>query len=262
MKVLLTNDDGYFAEGIKNIYNVLSEDQDVTVIAPGTEQSGVGHGFTYNKTLLFEEVEFTNDKKAQVVFGTPADCIKLGLGYFKNLKPDIIVSGINKGINSGIASFYSGTIAGAREAAFWRIPSIAFSVSDEGFKFIKEYSIIAKRIFDTIFINNKPFIKDRKIFYNVNFPSCKPSLCKGIRITKQSMAYYYDEYDIINITGDKKEVQLRGDIKDIEESLDFDTKAVMSDYISITPLHFDNSFEPAISILKNIEKKLHKSEIL
>lgn len=250
MNILLTNDDGYFSRGIKSIYSEFSIENSVTVIAPATEQSGVGHGFTYKQPLYFEDVDFMNTK-AHAVLGTPADCVKYGLGHLNDLEIDVVVSGINAGNNAGIAGFYSGTVAAAREAAFWKVPAIAFSLCEGGEEFFDEYAKISKQIFEKIFMDIENI--DSRVFYNVNFPNCSPSESRGVKITRQSMAFYKDSYTVKKDEKNREQLWLHGIVTDLEDSNHYDMPAVYDDYITITPLNFDQTDSEEIKNLKDLQ---------
>ncbi len=255
LKILLTNDDGYQSKGISHLFSSLKMKYNVTVVAPKSQQSGVGHGFTYKKPIRYNKFALKNEFFGYSVSGTPADCVKFALGHLLPGKPDIVVSGINEGKNIGIANFYSGTIAAAREAAFWRIPSVAFSVCEKACEYFKEYSVVSKQIISKIIVDTK--IKEKKsgIFYNVNFPSCHPSSSKGVKITKQSLAFYNDVYNMKKNKNGIKEYWIKGRLDKLESTDDYDAVAIEKDFITVTPLHFDTTaYEliPFLSDIKNI----------
>ncbi|MGD9200068.1 MAG: 5'/3'-nucleotidase SurE [Chitinispirillia bacterium] len=259
-KILLTNDDGFFASGINHLYNVLKKKYIVTVVAPENEQSGVGHAFTYKKPLIVKK-RFINDGNfGYSVSGTPSDCIKIAVANILTEKPDLVVSGINNGNNTGIAAFYSGTVAAAREGAFWHIPGIAISLYENSTNLFKEYSHVSERLIN-IFINNliygNPKIFKDRIFLNVNYPACHPDLSKGIRITKQSLAFYIDNYTPKKLDDFTFEYWLNSEnseIGEIEPSNDYDTRAIRNNFITITPLHIDSSEEQSIKLLTRFKK--------
>ncbi len=147
LNVLLTNDDGFYADGIRLLYEELIKNFSVTVVAPEHEKSGVGHAFTFNNPLHYTKSLESDPIKGYIVNGSPADCVKFAISYLLPQKPDIVISGINNGENSGLSAFYSGTVAAAREGAFWNIPSFAFSVCKESFSCAKDYvSIVPSMI--------------------------------------------------------------------------------------------------------------------
>ena len=131
MRILLTNDDGIFAEGLAAIYEELCAIGEVVVVAPADGQSGAGHSITFAEPLLCNKVDVDGRFTGYGVHGSPADCVKLGVRELLDEPVDLIVSGINLGANVGINVFYSGTVAAAMEGAFFRIPAVAMSLASE-----------------------------------------------------------------------------------------------------------------------------------
>ncbi len=256
-RILLTNDDGYAAAGIAALYEALCPCYDVTVIAPELEQSGVGHAFSYNNPLYYRQIPARFGIPGYIVSGTPSDCVKFGVVHIMESKPDIVVSGMNVGENSGISVFYSGTVAGAREGAFWQIPSVAFSLSESGSKFLSEYTSIASDLLEKIIKVDKRYFAEQthnRVFFNVNFPSCSPGKSKGIRVTRQSLAFYDDRYVSRKTDEGTEQFWLTGEKRGVEESESYDSRALDSGYITITPLNCDATSHAAIEHLAALEK--------
>ena len=249
--ILLTNDDGFHARGIKCLYDVLSPIYDVTVAAPEKEQSGVSHTFTFMKPLVYREAGESDQMPGYIIQGAPADCVKFAVSTLMKKLPDIVVSGINDGDNSGLAAFYSGTVAAAREGAFYGIPSFAFSMINRNNPFMPQYAEMAPLLIEEILNAPHPQL-DTRVFYNINFPACDPAASKGFKVTWQSMANYEDFY---KMTEDKSSpnygaYNVFGDRNKIEESTAFDARAVMSGYISVTPLNFDATAHQMVPYLR------------
>ena len=249
LRILLTNDDGFSSPGIHHLYDVLKNDHSVTVVAPEQEQSGIGHAFTYNKPLMFRMRKFNGSVEGYSVSGTPADCVKIALCHILEEKPDVIVSGMNNGNNTGIAGYYSGTVAAVREGAFWQVTSIAFSLCERDPCYFSEYALIAYKIFQRIMFDNSIANGNNRIFYNVNFPSCHPDQCAGVVIAKQSLSYYNDRYEPVKRGDGTVEYWLHGERKDVEPLNEYDARAVENNYIAITPLHIDAT---AFSIMDSL----------
>ena len=253
MRLLLTNDDGFDAPGIRFLHDALRPFHDIVVAAPAVEQSGVGHAFTYRKGIRLEEKEFVSGTSGYAVFGTPADCVKVALGHLLSEKPDAVISGINNGDNTGIAGFYSGTVGAAREAAFWGVLGIAFSVANNEAQFFGEFEDLIPDIVSQL---SKIFCEDREsekqIYYNVNFPGCLRSECHGIKICRQSLAFYRDSYRVKESAEGVDEYWLRGVKEGVELSNEFDARAVENQWITITPHHFDTTDFAVMSCLKDI----------
>ncbi len=238
--ILLTNDDGINAQGIWDLYGVISKIASAVVVAPDRERSGIGHAFTFNTPLHYEKQSFKNGEESFIVSGTPVDCVKFAISYLLPERPSIVVAGLNMGENSGLSAFYSGTVAAAREGAFWDIPSIAFSLCEGGKRYAKKYVTYASKILSWI-ISHEQYKKNHRVYYNVNFPACAPEKSMGIKITSQSMAFFDDRYETIDVEAHhtKKGYLIYGDKKDIEKSNSYDSRALMNNYITITPLTFD-----------------------
>ena len=206
-RVLVTNDDGIHSENMRAMALALSRVADVFVFAPETEQSGVGQSFTVRKGLRILPVEPEPGQGAfpyqfYSVSGTPADCSKFALGHFsrhgmsvsENDGPgvfDVCFSGINIGENSGVSSLYSGTVAGAREAALWNVPGIALSLRGTGSAMLQTaidfaVTVVQERIFESILPGT---------FWNVNFPKTTPESFRGYRGTSMALGMFTDHYD-------------------------------------------------------------------
>ena len=253
--VLITNDDGIFAPGIAALVDAFSEHYTVIVAAPKVEQSGKGHSFTYQTGLTFEESTLFEEQhpsvKAYEITGAPADCVKLALSHILATLPDFIISGINCGENLGIASFYSGTAAAAREGAFWRIPSLAFSTSYDSCIHMSGYAVEALAIFNHL-LEHDQLQRATYSFYNINFPACKPSKAKGLKVCRQSLAYYCDKYrQEIDPTG-KEHLFIDGAMREIEDDLLYDIAACRAGYITLTPLSIDSTKTDALASLTTL----------
>lgn len=236
MKILITNDDGIFAEGIKILAAIAKDLGEVYVAAPDRQRSAVSHGITIHSPITVEEVDFPVDvEKAWSIDSTPADCIRIALNNLLEDKPDLILSGINNGTNYGGDILYSGTVAGAIEGFQYKIPSIALSLDGENFDvcrfhigdFLKNYIDMAM---------------DNKYILNVNIPSCPDEEFKGIRYAKLSRTGQYPFYFSENEISSKLssyELHLDGEGRMDEDS---DIYFVKKGYISVTPIapYFEN----------------------
>lgn len=261
LTILLTNDDGYHAPGIRYLYDILSREHTVIVAAPDREQSGVGHAFTFDKPLHYEKTDPSLPMQGYIITGTPADCIKFSVSYLLDTRPDVVVSGMNIGENSGISSFYSGTVAAAREGAFWNIPSFAFSICKESAESVQEYASLVPGIIDRILESHQQVpASGNRVYYNVNFPTCAPQAVRGMKITTQSLAFFDDRYEKVQVERHHTGVGylIYGEKKNIERSEEFDSRAIMCNYISITPLTFDATANNAIPHLRRLEEESGK----
>ena len=189
-KILITNDDGVFAEGIYEIARELSQDYDVTVVAPNVQKSGAGQSITFRNELYMEEVklEGLDNVKAYAVTGTPADCVKFAIGNI-GIRPDLIISGINLGANLGTDVWYSGTIGAATEAALCGYPSLALSVVDHNAAYVRDAAKACRSAVD-FYINNTGICD----LLSVNIPNIPLAEMKGVKIATLSKRNYPQEY--------------------------------------------------------------------
>ncbi|MBD3345589.1 MAG: 5'/3'-nucleotidase SurE [Chitinivibrionales bacterium] len=259
-RMLLTNDDGFGTVGITSLYGALKDTFSVTIAAPASEQSGVSHAFTFSSPLYYSKIQSNNGGlSGYAIRGTPSDCVKFAVSHLLGGKPDIVVSGMNIGENSGTSGFYSGTVAAAREGAFWQIPSFAFSTGEKGKEHVDDYSKKAVEILEFILEHYSEILAKEKnrIFFNVNFPECPLSECRGVKITRQSMAFFDDRYRRVCDKEGKDAFYIYGEKRNVELSDDYDSRAVMNNYIAITPLDFDATSQGGLNTLAVLEKNFN-----
>ena len=242
--ILITNDDGYDAVGIKALVEALSLIAKVTVVAPAINKSACGHSLTLDKPLRLISVD---DDFYKMHNGTPTDCIYVSLNtLFEDIKPDLVVSGINIGSNMGEDVTYSGTAAAAMEAVLHGIPAIAISqVFTDGYKCLNEGFdfALAKEVITKLskkILNNDFPLANRK-FLNVNIPLVNPLECKGIKITKVGYREYgNDTHRHLNPRGDEYYwIGLHPLAWKSSENKDCDFEAIKENYVSISPCHLD-----------------------
>jgi len=187
--ILLVNDDGIYAPGIKHLWRALVDKADLSIVAPSTEQSGVGLCITYRTPLHVEKIPWEQNTPAWKVNGTPADCVRMALSVLLDRKPDLIVSGINRGANAGGVLLYSGTVAGVIEGTLRSIPGIAFSHANYE---NPQYADCEESICSIVsYILENPLPKGS--FLNVNHPAT--SILKGFKLAKQGFGYYLEDPD-------------------------------------------------------------------
>jgi 5'-nucleotidase len=249
MRVLLTNDDGIFADGLHAAWRALKEIAEVFVCVPDRPRSAISHAITMHKPLRAKAVE-TTDGLAWTCNGTPADCVPLALLQLLDWTPDIVVSGINLGPNLGDDVHYSGTVAGAMEGMLNGLPSIAISLADwenadwrAAQNFLREF---APKYFAAS--GSMP----RDTFINVNVPNIAPEELAGTRITTQGSRRY--KGDIVRYEAPQIGVYYwrGGEIIDRSETDDTDIEAIRQNYISVTPLHVDLTNRDAMRTLQKV----------
>ncbi len=236
VKILLTNDDGINAGGIRALVKELSTLGDLYVVAPDQERSGTGHSITVFEPISTRRLEIEGVIAAWLVRGTPVDCVKLAIGKLLKEKMDLVVSGINHGPNLGTDVLYSGTVSAAAEGVIMGVPSIAVSLNS--------YQDNMEFDFPARFTRN--FVKtimrhgiDRKTMVNINIPPLAPKEIKGIRITRLGVRNYDNLFEERQDPRGNTYYWLGGGVRKEEQEKDSDVLAVEENYISITPLHLD-----------------------
>lgn len=246
--ILVTNDDGITAPGIRHLIKLMKKIGDVVVVAPDKPQSGMGHAITIANPIRLEPADKHEHNKEYSCSGTPVDCVKLAVNKILHGKPDLLVSGINHGSNSSINVIYSGTMSAALEGAIESIPSIGFSAIDSSIdadlsKFDTYILAIAKNVLKKGLPN--------KICLNVNLPKLKK--INGVKVCRQAHAYWADEYEMRKDPHQKKYYWLKGEFVNNDKGCDTDEWALKNGYISVVPVEYDFTAHYAIEQLKELE---------
>ena len=240
--ILVTNDDGIYAKGIRSLVNAVLPLGDVFVVAPDKPQSGMGHAVTINGLLRLEEVNYAENVKAFSCSGTPVDCVKLAIYQVMHRKPDLLVSGINHGANSSINVIYSGTMSAAVEGAVEGIPSLGFSLlshkEDADFDVAARIArIISQNVLDHGMMDGTCL--------NVNIPA--QPVVKGIKICRQAKAYWEDAFEKRMDPSGKPYYWLTGEFKVFDKGEDTDEWALANGYASVVPVHYDLTAHHALA---------------
>lgn len=230
MLILLTNDDGIHSAGLQALAEHLQPLGRIVTVAPDRERSAIGHALTLHAPLRAEEI--TKDRWA--VSGTPTDAVSLALGCLLKEKPDLVVSGINKGGNMGDDLTYSGTVAAAMEATLMGVPAIAVSLSAKTFKFddFANAARISRQLAETVLKHGLP----ADTFLNVNVPDRKPL---GIRLTRQGKRIYEDAVVESRDPRGRSYYWIGAGELGFQNLDGTDFHAVQNGYVSVTPLHLD-----------------------
>lgn len=234
--ILVTNDDGITAPGIRNLVEAVRDLGQVVVVAPDKPQSGMGHAITIGHPLRLSKVETFEGIEAYQCTGTPVDCVKLAVDKVLHRKPDICLSGINHGANHSINVIYSGTMSAAVEAAIESIPSIGFSLLDYSI----EADFTAARIYARMLVEkmlNK--VMDKHMILNVNIPAVSPSLIKGVKLCRQAYAKYEEDFLERDDPHGRKYFWLTGEFVNFDKGKDTDVWALKNNYVSVVPVQFD-----------------------
>ncbi len=259
MKLLISNDDGIFALGIKTLADTLAlAGHEVIVVCPDRERSATGHGLTLHDPIRAEEVTgiFDHTVRAWSCSGTPADCVKLALGALLDSFPDFVLSGINHGANLGTDVLYSGTVSAAMEGTLEGIPSIAFSLTSFTCKDFQPAANFAKDLI--AHLEQQPLVES--LLLNVNIPPIPAAEIAGVKITRQGIRRYFDTFQQRVDPRGKTYYWLSGEVvQDLDQpehfhlppAIETDVQAIKRNYITIVPLQFNMTDPSGVFGLKD-----------
>ncbi|MFZ2446626.1 MAG: 5'/3'-nucleotidase SurE [Syntrophobacteraceae bacterium] len=249
MRILLTNDDGIFAKGIETLYVALAGEHEVTVVAPETEQSAVGHAITWLSPLRVNMVKRNGTFFGYALTGTPADCVKIAINELLDPPPQMVVSGINLGANVGVNVIYSGTVSAATEGALLGVPSIAVSIDSFMPVDFSAATGFITRLVAMVAKNGLP----PGISLNVNIPNLPASEVRGVRVTRQGNMKCLERYDKRTDPRDNTYYWLCNSAIESDPDPDADSTVLAAGYISVTPIQHDLTNYPMLERLKNWE---------
>lgn len=256
--ILITNDDGIYAEGIQRLGQCLYEKDrgyKLSIVAPDRERSATGHAITMHRPLLVDRISYLHNPELTgwCVNGTPSDCVKLAIEAILEDKPDLVISGINRGSNLGTDVLYSGTVSAAVEGLIMGIPSIAVSLTGNGNE--KSFDFAGKficHLFPLILEANLP----PSTLFNINIPTDIEKI-RGVRATILGKRRYRNAFEKRIDPRGRAYYWLAGElVDDDQENENTDTKTVRDGYISVTPIHFPLTNEEILPELKKILKKM------
>lgn len=249
--ILVVNDDGVTSLGIAALVSAVRELGEVVVVAPDSPQSGMGHAITIDNPLRVNKVNLFDGIPAWQCSGTPADCVKIAKDKILHRKPDLCVSGINHGSNSSLNVIYSGTMSAAVEAAVEEIPAVGFSLldyrMDADFSLAKE---VATQISRQLLEKGLP----KGTLLNVNIPKIKKEELKGIKICRQAMAKWEEEYLERQDPFGRNYYWLTGKFVNYDQGTDTDEWALANGYVSVVPVQFDLTAHHGISYMNEYWK--------
>ncbi|MEO6832206.1 MAG: 5'/3'-nucleotidase SurE [Chitinophagaceae bacterium] len=234
--ILVTNDDGITAPGIRNLVEAVRQLGEVIVVAPDAPQSGMGHAVTIGTPLRLNRVDIFEGIEAWQCSGTPVDCVKLARDKILHRRPDICVSGINHGANHAINIFYSGTMSAAMEAAMEGVPSAGFSLLD--FSYDADFSVaamVAKSVATKLLEKKLP----PHTLLNVNIPKLPKEHFKGMKICRQANAHWEEEFDHRVDPHGKDYYWMVGAFVNDDRDNGTDVAALEEGFASIVPVHYD-----------------------
>lgn len=265
MKLLISNDDGVFALGIRSLANGMAEaGHDVTVVCPDRERSATGHGLTLHDPIRAEIVEsgFHPKITAWACSGTPSDCVKLALGALLNSPPDMVLSGINHGSNLGTDVLYSGTVSAAMEGVIEGIPGIAFSLASFTSRNFQPAVTFATALLSQLALKPLP-----TLLLNVNIPAVSQAEIAGIVFTRQGIRRYFDTFQKRVDPRGKTYYWLSGEVleeiveeteSDLVNQTPTDVQAIRDNLITITPLQYNLTSHSGLMNLQTMQLDLLK----
>jgi 5'-nucleotidase len=246
MDILVTNDDGIYAKGLAAIFQELSSLGNVTVVAPESEQSAVGHAISLNQPLRVRQVTLNGDLLGWAVSGTPADCVKIAIAELLPSLPDLVISGINLGPNVGINVLYSGTVSAATEASILGLRAAAFSLNTyKNAEFFRAASL-ARQVL-TGLLDWPGWTPE--VCLNINLPDLPPDEVQGVRFTRQDVGPLVEHFER-RVDPRERIYYWLAEINDREApDLTTDFGALQAGYVSITPIHHDLTHYPSLENL-------------
>lgn len=235
MRVLITNDDGIYSRGIFALYEAFSKIAEITIVAPITEQSAVGHAITITLPLRVHEVYRKDNFFGYGVNGTPADCVKLAFSDILTTKPDIVISGVNRGANLASNLIYSGTVSAATEGAMMGVPSLAVSLASVEYN---DYSLAAEfAVFFAKKVLSRKF--ENGTLWNINVPPLNKNEIKGWRYAVQGKTKYLDTFEKRVDPRGNTYYWLTGERIIVQTSEESDDYLLEKGYITVTPIKYD-----------------------
>ena len=235
--ILVTNDDGITAPGIRHLVESVADLGDVVVVAPDSHQSGMGHAITISSILKMWPHSFgVEGVKAYKTSGTPVDCVKLAIYKILKRKPTILLSGINHGSNSSINVIYSGTMSAAVEGALEGIPSLGFSLCD----FAEDADFRASRnVVRALTLEALKRGTPHGTCLNVNIPKVPPEGIQGVRVCRQAAGHWADAFEERQAPGGRTYYWMTGSFTDVDKGQDTDEWALRNGFVSVVPVQFD-----------------------
>jgi 5'-nucleotidase len=258
LRIMVANDDGITAPGLRALALALAKEHEVYVMAPDRERSAMGHALTLHRPLTAESHNLhPSIAGAWAVTGTPSDCVKLGVGALMKEPPDIIVSGINRGPNLGTDVLYSGTVSAALEGVINGFPAVAFSLAtftDQGYERAADFAAsLVKQLAERTL--------PPKFLLNVNLPALEGDSYAGVKITKLGVRKYQDVFEHRTDPRGRTFYWLAGEAIESGEDADSDVVAVRANYVSITPIQYDMTYYPMLDPIKGWGLKLESPSL-
>ncbi|HBA82607.1 MAG TPA: 5'/3'-nucleotidase SurE [Verrucomicrobia bacterium] len=246
MKILISNDDGIYAPGIRALYQAVRDLGEIDVVAPIAEQSAVGHAITLSNPIKTNRVYNGGEFFGHAVGGTPADSVKLAVCALLDHRPDLIVSGINLGPNAGISVIYSGTVSAATEGTILGIPSMAISINSFKNPCWDTAAVVARRL--ALMIQQHGLPEDTLL--NVNVPNLPLDQIKGYAVTRMGRSRFVEVFDRRTDPRGNVYYWMDGALEQLGDTEQTDLDALENGYVSMTPIWFDLTNQKALPDLR------------
>jgi len=250
VQILLTNDDGIHSAGLKALAASLRQLGTVTVVAPASEQSGVSHALTFRTPLFVQELTWENGMKVWAVEGTPADCTRIGMLNLCSQKPDLVVSGINNGLNVGCNVIYSGTVAGAEEGAAFGIDSFAVSLEYDETPPWEEASALITQVIRQILESRPHHSGSSLININVPLSACTPNQSPEVCVVPVDQSHLMETYQTRQDPYGKPYYWLSGRVTPKDPTQNTDRNMIKKGFVTVTPLEYNRTNRAAIESLE------------
>ena len=245
--ILIPNDDGINAPGLTALHREIAGIGEVSVVAPMSEKSAVGHAITLSDPIRVSRVKRNGDFFGFGVHGTPSDCVKIAVKALLDRKPDILLSGINQGPNTGINVIYSGTVSAATEGTIFEIPSIAVSLASFTSKDFAFAASITRKLALSVLESGLP----PGVLLNLNVPAVESKAIKGVKITRQGLTRYEETFIRRVDPRNRTYYWMDGEKIELLEDDDVDDRAIEMGWVSLTPIHYDLTSYKSLDILKS-----------
>ncbi len=256
--ILLSNDDGIYAPGILALYQAVRDLGEIAIVAPETEQSAVGHAITLSNPIKIKAVRREGTFAGQAVAGTPADCVKLAVTVLLRRRPDLVISGINLGPNTGISVIYSGTVSAATEGAILGIPSMAVSLATYARPHWDTAARVARRLAGKILARGLP----PDTLLNVNVPNRPFARLKGYAVTRMGRSRFAEIFHRRTAPRGDVYYWMDGNLERIGPAAGTDIRALDAGYVALTPLWFDLTHTAALPALNRwVRQKGQKGSV-
>ncbi len=251
MRILLTNDDGIYARGLSALYEELSQEAQCLIVAPEIEQSAVGHAITLFRPLMVRSATKGGHFLGYAVYGTPADCVKIGIKELAGQLPDMVISGINRGANCGNNVIYSGTVSAATEAAMMGVTSLAISLDTHQ---EADFSFAAKTARKLVhFLSENSALSGGA--FNVNIPCLPEDQIRGVRVVRQGRARTIESFEKRVDPRDNVYYWMSGEKVTAGHDTETDIGALAEGFVTLTPIHYDLTRYDLLDSLKNLIEK-------